>query len=135
MIDRLFVYGTLMRAAATAAMGRDMRARLEAEGDWLGAATLSGRLYDLGAYPGLIRATPNGDRVHGEVYRLRDPRASFVWLDAYEGIPAGQTLSGHEYERVVDRAARPDGSSLDVWIYGLISAPDGARFVADGRWR
>ena len=134
MIDCLFVYGTLMRAAATVAMGRDMRARLDAEGDWLGSATLCGRLYDLGAYPGLVRSTRNGERVHGEVYRLRDPHASFVWLDAYEGLPAGQTRS-HEYERVVDRALRRDGSIIEAWVYGLITEPNGARFVAEARWR
>ena len=134
MIDCLFVYGTLMRAAATVAMGKTMRARLEAEGDWLGPATLGGRLYDLGSYPGLIRSTRSGERVRGEIYRLRDPHASLVWLDAYEGLPAGQTRGG-EYERVVDHALRPDGSSIEAWVYGLISAPDGARFVAEGKWR
>ncbi len=135
MIDRLFVYGTLMRAAATVAMGRDMRARLDAEGDWLGAATLGGRLYDLGTYPGLIRSTRSDERVHGEVYRLRDPRASLVWLDAYEGLPVGQTQSGHEYERVVDRTTLADGTHIEVWVYALISEPDRTRVIPTGRWR
>ena len=134
MIDRLFVYGTLMRAAATVAMGRDMRARLDAEGDWLGAATLGGRLYDLGTYPGLIRSTRSDERVHGEVYRLRDPRASLVWLDAYEGLPASQSR-GSEYERVVDRATLADGARLDAWVYSLIAEPAITRLIAGGRWR
>lgn len=135
MIDCLFVYGTLMRAAADVAMGRNMRARLDAEGVWLGAATISARLYDLGSYPGLVRATHHGDRVHGEAYRLRDPVASFVWLDAYEGIPAGRTRSGDEYERVVVPAILADGASLEAWVYTLMTEPAASQLVPGGRWR
>jgi gamma-glutamylcyclotransferase (GGCT)/AIG2-like uncharacterized protein YtfP len=135
MIDCLFVYGTLMRAAAGVAMGRNMRARLDMEGDWLGAASTGGRLYDLASYPGLFPSTRNGDRVRGEVYCLRDPSASLVWLDVYEGIPVGRTLSGDEYARVIAPITLTNGTQSDAWVYTLVTEPSATRLIPDGRWR
>lgn len=135
MTDCLFVYGTLMRAAARVAMGRNMRARLEADGAWFGAATIGGRLYELGSYPGLFPSTRSSDRVHGEVYRLHDPSASWVWLDAYEGIPAGRTLSGDEYARIVAPITLASGTRLEAWVYTMITEPAASRLIPDGRWR
>ena len=53
--DLLFVYGTLMRVSR-AAMGVRPRARLNREARFVGAATVHGRLFDLGAYPGCNKA-------------------------------------------------------------------------------
>ena len=50
----LFVYGTLMGSAASG-YGRDMRERLHRESRSYGAATMQGRLYDLGSYPAVNR--------------------------------------------------------------------------------
>src|SRR4051794_6778720 len=49
MTSLLFVYGTLLPGQAPPAM-RDLIARMSD----LGPATVRGRLYDLGAYPGII---------------------------------------------------------------------------------
>jgi gamma-glutamylcyclotransferase (GGCT)/AIG2-like uncharacterized protein YtfP len=135
MTDLLFVYGTLMRAAAAAGMGREMRARLDAEGTWCGPATVAGRLYDLGRYPGLVSSGDASDapRVHGEVYRLRDPAASFAWLDPYEGIPAGR-LRGDEYERLVRTVVLAGGEQVAAWLYHWHAGIASAVLVPDGRW-
>lgn len=135
MTDLLFVYGTLMRTAAAAGMGRDMRARLDAEGIWCGPASVAGRLYDLGRYPGLVSS---GDaleamRVHGEVFRLRDAAASFAWLDRYEGIPAGR-LRGDEYERLVRTVVLAGGEHVTAWLYHWHAANASAVLVPGGRW-
>ena len=96
--QNLFVYGTLM-STATGALGRDMRLRLRREARLLGAATMPGRLYDLGRYPGLVAATETADVVHGEVLALVDPAATLPWLDDYEGVGSDAAAAG-EYRQI-----------------------------------
>lgn len=74
----LFVYGTL-RPFVDVPMGR----WLQTVAVYAGSAQTAGRLYDLGPYPGMRPARARGELVHGDVYRIADPR---VWrtLDRYE---------------------------------------------------
>ena len=74
----LFVYGTL-RPFSDVAMARWLRRAAR----YLGPATTRGRLYDLGAYPGLRCARRRGETVAGDVYRVKSPRVLRV-LDRYE---------------------------------------------------
>jgi gamma-glutamylcyclotransferase (GGCT)/AIG2-like uncharacterized protein YtfP len=61
----VFVYGTLRRGSARAMSIRFPKSRLVAE------AKVSGSLYDLGAYPGLLLDESNS-LVIGEVYEVDD---------------------------------------------------------------
>jgi gamma-glutamylcyclotransferase (GGCT)/AIG2-like uncharacterized protein YtfP len=74
----LFVYGTL-RPFVDIPMARWLRDHAR----YLGPATARGRLYDLGAYPGMRTARGRGEHVRGDVYRVIDPRVLRV-LDRYE---------------------------------------------------
>jgi gamma-glutamylcyclotransferase (GGCT)/AIG2-like uncharacterized protein YtfP len=74
----LFVYGTLRPFVAI-----PMANRLAAGGHHLGTGKTRGRLYDLGAYPGLTRPRARREWVVGDVYRIRNPRMLRV-LDRYE---------------------------------------------------
>lgn len=139
----LFVYGTLM-STARGALGLGPRGRLDLAGRVVGAASMSGQLYDLGAYPGLVEAAlpraQRGDpgRVSGEIRELDDPEAVFRWLDRYEGIQAGNSLNG-DYQRVVREAILDEGSEarqvLPAWVYVYRGSLAGARLVGSGRWR
>lgn len=66
----VFAYGTLRAGEAN-----DLRVAASrrgiAEPKLIGHATLHGRLYDFGAYPGLV-PDPTGTAVRGDVYRI-DP--------------------------------------------------------------
>jgi gamma-glutamylcyclotransferase (GGCT)/AIG2-like uncharacterized protein YtfP len=129
----LFVYGTLMTAAAGAGLGGDMRARLQREAESLGEATMAGRLYDLGRYPGLVEAAGADELVHGEVFRLADPASVFIWLDAYEDVRPDEPAS--EYARVVRTARLMSGGEVEAWVYLYRGDIARARHVPDGRWR
>jgi gamma-glutamylcyclotransferase (GGCT)/AIG2-like uncharacterized protein YtfP len=129
----LFVYGTLMSAAEGVRLGQDMRARLQREAASLGEATMPGRLYDLGRYPGLVASPDAGDAVHGEVFRLSDPANAFTWLDAYENVRPNDPAS--EYERVVRTVRLATGDEIDAWVYVYRGDVARARHVTDGRWR
>ena len=61
----VFVYGTLRRGSARAMSVRFPKAK------FIAAAKVSGRLYDLGAYPGLLLDESNSSVV-GEVYEVDD---------------------------------------------------------------
>ncbi|HEY1265746.1 MAG TPA: gamma-glutamylcyclotransferase family protein [Candidatus Binatia bacterium] len=99
----LFVYGTLR-----AASGHPMHRKLRAESDFVGAGTFRGRLYDLGSYPGAILSRSNGDRVRGEIYRLREPARTLSALDAYED---------RSFHRLKATVRRENGGKTRCWIY------------------
>jgi len=122
-----------MTSAEGAGLGRTLRARLQREAESLGAATMAGRLYDLGRYPGLVEPAQAGDRVHGEVFRLADPADAFVWLDAYEGVTPDDPA--REYERAVRMARLASGGEIEAWVYLYRGDLTHARHVTDGRWR
>lgn len=131
MTDILFAYGTLMTSARTSRTGRRERGRLAREAESLGSATLPGRLYDLGHYPGLVEG---GDgSVHGEALRLAHPEHTLRWLDAYEGIGAG-TRDHDEYVRVERTIRLEAGQSVTAWVYLYQRDVTGKPEVAGGRW-
>lgn len=127
MSELLFVYGTLMSHTGT-----PKAVQLAAEADSLGPASIAGRLYRIDWYPGLV---PGEGRVHGEVFRLRTPADSLVWLDAYEGIVPGDDLKNrNEYERVRRPVTLDDGRTVEAWVYLYLADVSAATPVADGRW-
>ncbi len=129
----LFVYGTLM-TRARGELGVDMRARLKETSTSLGAATIPGRLFDMGTFPVMIAAAAPSDIVHGEVLRLRDPEAVFVWLDPYEGITPGHRREG-EYERVRREVRLASGETLETWVYLYVAGISGLPAIPGGRWQ
>jgi gamma-glutamylcyclotransferase (GGCT)/AIG2-like uncharacterized protein YtfP len=129
----LFVYGTL-RSDAVGALGKAQRERLVRESRTLGTATLAGaRLYDLGRYPGLVESGAASDVVHGEVVALTNPARTFPWLDAYEGIMAGDP-DGSDYARVERNIRLAHGSELSAWVYVYRKDIAHRHAIAGGRW-
>lgn len=128
----LFVYGTL-KASYRGNYGRDKRDRLVGESRLLGAATLQGRLYDLGHYPGVIDSDVVSDLVHGEVVELADV-ASFHWLDAYEGIDP-QTPERSQYRREERPVRLADGSCVTAWVYVYALSLASACHIPCGLWQ
>ncbi len=137
MTPHLFVYGTLMPAAQSD-YGRKMRDRLARESQHLGPATMAGRLYDLGRYPGLFAPQAPSDIVHGGLLRLATPAATLTWLDAYEGVRPADVIEfpseTFEYERVEAQATTADGRSLTAWVYRCRLPVMNLTRITTGRW-
>jgi gamma-glutamylaminecyclotransferase len=111
---RLFVYGTLKRGFPGAHLLRD--ALFEGA-----AVTAEGfALYDLGAYPALVR-TSSGV-VRGESFSL--PREMLAVLDEYEGVP-------HLYQRQL--LTLSDGREAEAYVMQAIGAVGHPRIEA-GVW-
>lgn len=110
----LFVYGTL-RSEFENEYARLLRSQAE----FVGRATVRGSIYRVEFYPA-YKPEP-ADEVHGEVYRLRDPAATFAVLDEYEG---------DGFERV------PVATTLgEAWIYRYRHKPSGAARISSGDFR
>ena len=115
----LFVYGTL-RPFVEIAMAKWLRN----SASHLGTATTPGRLYDLGAYPGMRTARGGRERVVGDVYRVTDARV-FRVLDRYE--------ARFVRERCVVSLER--GGRRVAWAYRFRYRVASAARIASGDYR
>ncbi|MDB5103552.1 MAG: gamma-glutamylcyclotransferase [Fibrobacteres bacterium] len=139
----LFTYGTLMLTTGIAAVDEAM----ENAGVSLGRGSISGRLFDLGGYPGAVRAAsraisagvrvgPDFDedapKVWGHLLRLKDPAALFAAIDPYEGFDPEDT-EGSEFIRAetwVTLAGSGMGFLSQVYFYNFPTA--GKAVIATG---
>lgn len=128
MNPNLFVYGTLLSSA-----GHPMGARLRHQARLIGEASIQGRLYDLGRYPGLLASADAPGKVHGEVYALDNPATALKWLDAYEGIVPGRH-DRNDYERVQCPVCLASGETISAWVYLYRKDVRRLQAIADGRW-
>jgi len=133
MTPYLFVYGTLM-SSAQSAMGFEPRRRLAIEATSLGPASTAGRLFNLGAYPGLVHADRAGQVVFGEALKLRHPATTLTWLDRYEGIPPGALPGTGLYVRERRPTTTSRSRTIDAWVYILTRQPPAFRLIESGRW-
>jgi gamma-glutamylcyclotransferase (GGCT)/AIG2-like uncharacterized protein YtfP len=128
MNSHLFVYGSLLSA-----IGHASGERLRSEARLVDAASMPGRLYRVGWYPGLVEAAAGDSRVHGEVYALADPANTLAWLDDYESIVPGKEAS-NEYVRAERAVQLASGEDITAWVYVYQWDVTGVQLIADGRW-
>lgn len=122
----LFVYGTL-RPDSGHAMGDWLRAQAE----WRGRAWLEpARLFRVDWYPALVPAGA-GERVQGDLYRLRAPELAWPVLDDFEGV---RGRADDEYARAVATVGGADGARADAWVYWYRGAVQGLALVPGGDW-
>ena len=119
----LFVYGTLL-SAVPSSMAKFLRRRATL----VGPATVQGRLFDLGMYPGFQMGE---GEVAGELYALEPGKQSetLSMLDAYEGVTGEDE---DEYVRTEIICRMNDGSSLTAQTYVSKSIPATASLLANG---
>jgi gamma-glutamylcyclotransferase (GGCT)/AIG2-like uncharacterized protein YtfP len=107
----LFVYGTLRSGAATE------RSRwLAGNAESIGSGRVSGTLFQLDGYPGMVPIAGANEWVIGELYRLTDPTLFWSALDDYEGCGSANPPP-HEFERRFLPVEMDDGRRLDAWVY------------------
>jgi len=122
-------------ARASGRLGAGERRRLAREAMWLGEAQVSGVLFDLGDYPGLVEPGEAGDSVHGELFELHNPDETLRWLDAYEGVGVVKDSPADEYRRQILDVKFGSGENCEAWSYVLRQNIAGRRRLACGRWR
>lgn len=120
-VDQVAVYGTLRLERVRRDLGL---AELVAPG---GRCLLPGRLYDLGAYPGLVLDGDGG--VVAERFTVLD-EAAMARLDRYEGYDTHDP-EGSLFRRVVLDCLDPP---VPVWCYLYNRALADAPLIASGDW-
>lgn len=128
MLDRIFVYGTLMRG-----FDHPMSKLLSSGADFLGEASCRGRLYRVAHYPGLLHSDNADDIVFGELFRLRNVDELMAALDDYESVGPGYeppTL----YLRETIPVTLGDGTVTDAWTYIYNRPVIEATRIASGRF-
>lgn len=117
----VFVYGTLRRGEANDINRRHPAPR------WVGEARIQGRMFDLGAYPGVLLGGPQW--VQGEVYAVTPELEAD--LDALEGVRADG--EGEYRKRDLDVAVA--GRVLRCLVYEIHPARlQGAPAMVGGDW-
>jgi gamma-glutamylcyclotransferase (GGCT)/AIG2-like uncharacterized protein YtfP len=126
-MQKVFVYGTL-RAGEINDISQAAARHDIAEPTLLGTATVRGRLFDFGAYPGLVPSEA-GSPVHGDVYEI-DPDLVAV-LDEIEEIYPGVEGLFLAREVTVD----VDGVRLACRFYPVTErAVEGLPEIRSGDW-
>ena len=120
-MTKLFVYGTLLRGLSRARMLRGSR--------FLGPALLSGRLFDLGSYPGLL-AGPG--LVVGEIHLV--DASTLRRLDRVEDFDA-RDPDGSLYRRETVSARHFSGQGETVETYLYNREPDAGVLIPHGDYR
>lgn len=126
-MHRVFVYGTLRAGEVNDLNQAAARHGIEAA-TRVGRATVAGRLYDFGTYPGLVLDASAGPVV-GDIYDI--PDALLPVLDEIEEVYPGQaTLFIRETQPVM-----LDGAPVDCLLYPVAdSAVAGLARIESGDW-
>ena len=124
-INKIFVYGTLMSDFINPASDR-----LRKESHLMGKVSLSGRLFDLGDYPGGVFEPASTCRIKGELYRLHDAANSLSWLDDYED--AGTGVNPEILYRRIQVPVSFRGRRITAWMYHYIKPVEGLKRIISG---
>jgi gamma-glutamylcyclotransferase (GGCT)/AIG2-like uncharacterized protein YtfP len=124
----LFVYGTLSPRHAPPEIAATVR-RLRP----VGQASVRGRLYDLGEYPGAILSKTSRSVIRGEVFELPGDSQTLSSLDNYEGFEPRKPSSSLFVRRMWP-VLMDDGTRLRCWVYVYNGDTRQAQPVRSGRY-
>jgi gamma-glutamylcyclotransferase (GGCT)/AIG2-like uncharacterized protein YtfP len=123
--DYIFFYGTLMRDFASPDLEIH---KLE----FIGEGFVYGKLYDLGAYPGVILSDSQENKVFGEIFRLPDGK-ELARFDEYEGFCIDNSKESL-FTRKITTAYLQD-RKLNCWIYEYNWNVDFAELIESGDYK
>ena len=127
---RVFAYGTLITRARSSVVADILDTCLVGYQE----ASVRGRLYDLGPYPGLKPAARRRECAYGQILELRSPERSLSALDDYEDYdPRRPTAS--PYRRRWSRVALAAGGYVHAWVYWYQGPMQRAQRIPHGDWR
>lgn len=127
MNDLLFVYGTLMNNIEST-----IASYLHSNSNFVGEGAFSGKLYDLGSYPGAIYDEMLSSKVHGHVFQLNNAEKILKKLDLYEGIHA-LNFDNNEYRRVLV-PVMISNDTRECWVYAYNFTTQGLKEIPDGNY-
>ena len=128
-IDRIFVYGTLMRGQC-----RDHVLDFDDNIISIETGQTNGLLYDLGEFPGMVLSPGATNTVTGEVFHVQDVKKSLSVLDEIEGF-GGYGAKESLYIRTIVTVNDAAGNNSPAWCY-LFNQHDGLdKRIESGNWK
>lgn len=126
MSDYLFLYGTL-KSGETKSDVADTVKRLRR----VGPASIKGKLYDFGDYPGAVIDEASKTLIKGELFELPDDNSVLKSLDQYEEFD--QNDRRHSlFVRVRTTVNVNNARRLRAWVYVYNRDPSRGRVIASG---
>ncbi len=122
-----FVYGTLMRGMERA----DFLDNPD-KASFAGPATAAGRLYDVGAFPGMVKSN-SGEQVHGELHLVHDPEIFFETLDLIQGYWPDQPARSLYIRQIIP--VTTEQGEARAWSYLLNLPVTGLTLIPSGDFR
>ncbi len=113
MTSYLFIYGTLLTGTGNPGLDRLVRQHLEP----LGEATIQGKLYDLGHYPGAVPSHRTTDRISGILCLVRQFDVCIPKLDRYEGCDRQDPARGDYRRQTTDAILQVSAQTVTTWVY------------------
>ena len=120
--ELVFVYGTLRRGGSNAF-------RMDGA-EFVAAAEVPGRLYQISWYPGLV-LDGGKETVTGDLYRVGAEQIKA--LDDFEGISANE-VEGAEYRRVKATVLIERTEAVSAWVYEWKGPVDEEKRIPSGDW-
>jgi gamma-glutamylcyclotransferase (GGCT)/AIG2-like uncharacterized protein YtfP len=125
MVDKLFVYGTLLKQS-----GNMMAAYLKSKTEFISDALLPGLLYKVDFYPGALYQPDAAQMVLGELYHLTDVDRALEVLDTYEDYHAESPEGSLFVREVVEVFAGEETHRCWAYLYNL--PVDNLRLISSG---
>jgi len=126
---RLFSYGTLLTGALDPQIDRLLAQHCRSRYP----ASVQGRLYCLGRFPGALPSHHRNDRIRGEILELERPQRCLPMMDRYEGADPNRPERGL-FRRRPAQARPPAGARVRAEIYWYHGPLTTARRIPDGDW-
>ncbi|MDQ1638128.1 MAG: hypothetical protein QOF62_1467 [Pyrinomonadaceae bacterium] len=128
MIKYLFLYGTLIEPEPPEEITPLVK-RLPR----IGTASIPGRLYDLGDYPGAVVDASANTSIHGELVELPEDETVLDSLDKYEEFDPDNPKQSLFVRRKVN-ARLVNGENVDAWMYVYNKQPGDAPIIPGGTY-
>jgi len=126
MTEYLFLYGTLKPNEAASDVAETVRTLRR-----VGSATVPGRLYDFGDYPGAVIDRSAKTSIKGELFELPNDDSTLRALDDYEEFNRTDRRNSL-FVRTRTVATLQGGRQINAWVYVYNRNPGSARQIASG---
>ncbi len=126
MTEYLFLYGTLKPNEAASDVAETVRTLRR-----VGSATVPGRLYDFGDYPGAVIDQSAKTSIKGELFELPNDDSALKALDDYEEFNRTDRKNSL-FIRTRAVATLQGGRQLNAWVYVYNHNPGCARQIVSG---
>ena len=126
MAEYLFFYGTLKPNEAPSDIAETVRTLRR-----VGSATVPGRLYDFGEYPGAVIDQSAKTSIKGELFELPNDDSTLRALDDYEEFNRTDRRNSL-FVRTRTVATLQGGRQINAWVYVYNRNPGSARQIASG---